>query len=83
MSYLGNAKLISNTYENGKGVLTFDKNIGIISENFFAVGSPYEGYMEEVVDNLDTIYLPKSVKIIETGAFFDVPLQQITFPKKS
>lgn len=81
--YLGNSRLISNTYENGKGVLTFDKDISFLSGTFFSGQAEDAGYVGDYVRNLETVSLPRSVKLIDDYAFCDTPLKQVIFPIKS
>lgn len=50
-------KVISNTYNNNKGVLVFESEVTILERNFFRESS------------LETITLPNSVKIIDSLAF--------------
>lgn len=52
------AHLISNTFENGQGVLRFSNDITVIGESAFALN-----------ETLETIILPRSIVKIEAGAF--------------
>ena len=62
-SYFG-AMLVSNTYEDGQGVLTFDDEVTIIR------ASAFEDFCSDGNCNrLATITIPKSVTIIEEKAF--------------
>ncbi len=64
-SYFG-AMLVSNTYEDGQGVLTFDDEVTIIR------ASAFEDFCSDGNCNrLATITIPKSVTIIEEKAFCD------------
>lgn len=63
----GEANIVSNTYENGQGVITFDNQVKIIGVSAF-----------DDVYNLKTIVLPPSVQRIETKAFEDcIALEEI------
>lgn len=58
------ANILSNAYENGKGIITCDNDITIIGESTF---SPlYQGG----IDDLTHIIFPSSIKRIERYAFF-------------
>ena len=64
------ANIVSNTYEDGKGVITFDRDITIIGENAF-VGAR----------NLTSIIIPNSVTAIGDMAFMQCyNLTDITIP---
>lgn len=52
------ATIVSNTYENGKGIIKFDSPVKSIGDNAFARR-----------DSLSSIMIPDSVKIIERYAF--------------
>lgn len=60
--------IVSHTYENGKGVITFDRDISGISYGAFN-GSP-----------ITTITLPNSIKTIGAYAFSQSGLTTITIP---
>ena len=57
-SSFGDAMIISNVYENGQGIITFDKNLTTI-----------ESYAFSNCNTLTKILLPNSVNKIENGAF--------------
>lgn len=64
------AFLVSNTYENGQGVLTFDDTITSIGKEAFAS-----------CESLTSITIPNSVTLIGTAAFFEcTSLTSITIP---
>ena len=64
------ANIISNTYENGVGTITFDAPVTVIGRDVFNNS------------NLRTIILPNSISTIETNAFADCSsLQTITLPR--
>ena len=73
------ANIVSNTYENGKGVIKFDGTVTMIGEEAF-------GYYEEIDDDknymLQTITLPNSVTTIAKHAFAYIcdELVEITIP---
>ena len=56
--YAFNSNLISNTYANNKGILTFDDDLTIIGESAFAL-----------CEELESITLPDSIEKIDIGAF--------------
>ena len=62
--YLGGANILSNTYENGKGVIICDNDITIIGERTF---SPI---LQGGITDLTHIIFPSSIKRIESTAFF-------------
>ncbi len=83
------ANIISNTYENGKGVITFDSDVTKIGECAFCgyYSSPllpdsseeYEGYT--LCRNLATILIPNSVTTIGDDAFWNCDsLISVTMP---
>ena len=57
--YSGDNRIVSNTYENGKGVIVFEKNLTIVPQYVF------EGR------NLTTIEIPEGVEEIGHGVFYD------------
>lgn len=63
------ANIVSNTYENGKGVITFDSNITDIPMHSFQS------------NNLASIYLPNSLTSISTQAFRGSKIVSITIPR--
>lgn len=69
------AKLISNTYENGVGRLTFDGDISVVPS------WAYANYDEESSHNLYSIKLPEGIVFIATGAFsYCNNLTHVTLP---
>lgn len=62
------ANIISNTYENGKGIITFDGNVTSIGD--YAFGNRY----------LTNINIPSSVTKIGGEAFSGCPLTSVTIP---
>ena len=56
----GSCEIISNTYENGKGIIKFDKPVKALDANAF-----------QNAEYLTTIYLPGSVNNIFNGAFYN------------
>ena len=66
----GGAQIVSNTYENGQGVITFDREITTIGNNAF-----YER------PNLKEIHIPNSVLTIGNSAFARcVNLEEVNLP---
>ena len=66
----GGAQIVSNTYENGQGVITFDREITTIGKNAF-----YER------PNLKEIHIPNSVLTIGNSAFARcVNLEKVNLP---
>ena len=64
------ANIVSNTYENGKGIITFDGDVTLIGEEAFAYC-----YL------LSNITIPDSVTSIGNGAFYSCyKLSSITIP---
>ena len=57
------ANIVSNTYENGKGVIVFDNSVTLIGKNAFW----------DIRSSLTSITIPKSVTSIEYGAFYNCP----------
>lgn len=90
ISYLGN--IISNTYENGKGIIIFENNITNTSFSFKNSSSltsitipnsvTYVGFDSfRGCNNLTNIVIPNSVTNIGPNAFFDCSsLTNITIP---
>ena len=64
------ANVVSNTYEDGKGVIVFDREITTIPRMAFFHCS-----------NLKSIILPSGITIIENGAFGMCRLDNITLPE--
>ena len=63
------ANIVSNTYENGKGVITFDGDVTLIGQNTFTF-----------CDNLSTIIIPEKVTAIKYAAFYGCEnLTSVTF----
>ncbi len=70
--YIGfDAELVSNTYENGLGVLTFSDTITIIGVAAF-----------QNCENLTSVTLPDSITVIGANAFYNTNLTEITIPNK-
>ena len=68
----GLAKIVSNTYQNGQGVITFDQNVTTLEKNAF-----------KGLTSLTSIVLPKHLVIIEESAFNGCKsLANITFGDK-
>lgn len=66
----GGAQIVSNTYENGQGVITFDREITTIGKNAF-----YE------CTNLTEVHIPNSVLTIGNSAFARcVNLEKVNLP---
>lgn len=63
------ANIVSNTYENGKGVIVFDNNV---------TGIPMHSFQS---NNLASIYLPNSLTSISTQAFRGSEIVSITIPR--
>ena len=64
------ANIVSHTYENGVGIITFDAPVTVIGRDVFNNS------------NLRTIILPNSISTIETNAFAGCgSLQSITLPR--
>lgn len=63
------ANIVSNTYENGEGVITFDGKVTKIGYSAFAT-----------LHNLTTITIPVSVTIIDAESFADCGLTAVTIP---
>ncbi len=63
------ANIVSNTYENGRGVILFDSNINAIGD-----------YAFQGCHTLQTITLPNSIKAIRTFAFGNCGLTNLTIP---
>lgn len=66
----GEAVLTSNVYENGKGIMTFDRGLEIIGDNVF-----YN------VKNLLSIDLPEGIETIGANVFYHTPLSEINLPE--
>lgn len=65
------AELVSNTYENGLGVLTFSDTITIIGMAAF-----------QNCENLTSVTLPDGITVIGGNAFFNTNLTKVTIPNK-
>ena len=63
------ANIVSNTYENGKGVINFDGNIYKIGKFAFEFSS------------ITSVILPNTVTTIERDAFSYTPLKSVYLPK--
>ena len=87
------ANIVSNTYENGKGIITFDDNITVIGASAFTSCAGLTSIIiPETVTiikqaafnicySLKEIKLPNSVTSIESLAFESSGLRNITIPK--
>ena len=64
------ASFISNTYENGLGVITFDGAVTSIGKNAFMYCS-----------NLESVILPNTVTYISGNAFYDTSLESVLIPE--
>ena len=70
--YLGfDAELVSNTYENGLGVLTFSDTITVIGVAAF-----------QNCENLTSVTLPDGITVIGANAFYNTNLTRVTIPNK-
>lgn len=70
--YIGfDAELVSNTYENGLGVLTFSDTITVIGVAAF-----------QNCENLTRVTLPDGINVIGANAFYNTNLTEITIPNK-
>ena len=67
--HFGEANIVSNVYQDGKGVITFDRNLTCIGDYAF---------MD--CDNLTSIEIPNNVESIGSQAFYGVALTSITLP---
>ena len=65
------AELVSNTYENGLGVLTFSDTITVIGVAAF-----------QNCENLTSVTLPDGITVIEGNAFYNTNLTKVTIPNK-
>lgn len=63
------ANIVSNTYENGEGVITFDDKVTKIDKDAFST-----------LDNLISITIPVSVTVIGGESFADCGLTAVTIP---
>ena len=73
-AYFG-ADLVSNTYENGKGVITFDGDVTTIGDDAFWTSNQEPG-------TLKTISLPESCTSIGMSAFqFQSAIEEFGFPE--
>lgn len=70
------ANIVSNTYVDGKGVITFDGDVTQVGDlafvNYFWYGA--------LTENLKTIILPNSVTSIGEGAFGGTKITEIVLP---
>ena len=62
------ATIVSNTYENGQGVITFDKDVTMIGDLVFSEQNNANGH------KLTSVILPNSIIYIGKGAFLDCSL---------
>jgi len=70
--YMGfDAELVSNTYENGLGVLTFSDTITVIGVAAF-----------QNCENLISVTLPDGITVIGANAFYNTKITEITIPNK-
>lgn len=86
--------VISNTYENGKGILTFDKDLTTIYFSMFRENSLLTSIMlpESITTidvaafqdctSLESIKLPKSLTTINSGSFANTKLRSFHIPEK-
>lgn len=66
-----NANILSNTYENGKGVITFDADLDVLGNHAFFLCRA-----------LKSIHLPRSIQRIETQVFtYCAALERINIPE--
>ncbi|MCQ2345577.1 MAG: leucine-rich repeat domain-containing protein [Paludibacteraceae bacterium] len=64
-----NVNIVSNTYENGQGIITFDGDLVWIGQSAF------------YSTNLTTVILPNSLKTLNTTCFLEcMDLQSVTLP---
>ena len=70
------ANIISNEYENGQGVISFDGDVTSIGEHAF-----YSYTTEGATGNLETISLPNSINSIGNFAFTGQSLKTISIPE--
>lgn len=69
--HFGDAVIVSNTYEDGLGVITFDRSVTIIGERAFL--SDYR---------IESVIIPSSVTTISGMAFYDcTELKKVTIPE--
>lgn len=66
MNYWTDVNIISNTYENGKGIIKFDKDLTNIGQNAF------RGYNDDIQTKLTSISIPNSVTEIGNNAFSEL-----------
>ena len=64
------ANFISNTYENGRGVITFEDDVKFIGKSAFMYCS-----------DLESIIIPNTVTYISSNAFCDTSLESIVIPE--
>ena len=88
------ANFVSNTYENGHGVITFDNAVTIIRSSAFYNCSTLSSItlpesVTQIVDrafyqctNLSSIVIPSKVTIIGKSAFYDTNITSITIPNR-
>lgn len=70
------ANIVSNTYIDGKGVITFDGNVSQVGNSAFENAKAYD----YPTDNLETVILPNSVTSIGAGAFAVTNITEIVLP---
>lgn len=72
-----NSKVISHTYQNGRGIIRCDAAISIINEDVFC---SLRNGQDDYYDNISHIYLPNSIQRIESGAFRCLRIQELRIP---
>ena len=69
-----NAKILSHTFKNGKGIITFDENVNVIGINAFSDSFKGKHVYEKINEGpyfLRRIYIPNSVTKLDDEAFED------------